>query len=276
VVGWLLGAGAASAQAGPGSIDFERRGQPVARWAGAEIGAWVKAVRVRVYEPYEKAEAEFLAYPLVEVLDAVYSPSWRGEDELLFTCLDGYRPSVPVSRVLEHSAWLAVSRPDTGRFTILKRESGQDKTVNLGPFYLVWENLHNEKVRQEGDYGWPYQLVGVDLVSSREQFRAMAPPEGASPQVELGFQAFRVHCSRCHPMNGEGGGIGPELNPASGKTRYYDPGWLEAWIRDPDSMRPGTRMPAFNAGLPDREKVIQAIIAYMYAMSGAAQADREN
>ena len=273
-IGLLLVAGRTIADADEESIAFARRGQPVAAMDAAEMRA--NALRVRVYEPYEKAEAEFLAYPLTEILDAVYSPSWRGEDELLFTCRDGYRPSVPVARVLAHSAWLAFSRPETGSFTILKRESGRDKRVDLGPFYLVWENLNDATIRQEGDYGWPYQLVGVDLVSSREQFRAMAPSTGASTLVDLGFRAFRIHCSRCHRMNGEGGEIGPELNPATGKTRYYDPGWLETWIRDPASMRPGTRMPPLNVDLPDRERTVQAIIAYLYAMSEGVQEGRED
>lgn len=275
-IGLVLLAGRVIADVDKESIAFARRGRPVTAMGPAQMQVKTGALSVRVFEPYEKDEAEFLAFPLAEVLDAVYSPSWRTEDEILFTCLDGYRPSVPVARVLAHSAWLAFSRHDTGSFTILKPESGQKKRVDLGPFYLVWENLHDAVIRQEGDYGWPYQLVGIDLVSTGEQFRAMAPPADASAQVTLGFQAFRIHCSRCHRLNGEGGEIGPELNPASGKTRYYDRGWLGAWIRDPDSMRPGTRMPPLNAVLPDREASVQAIIAYLYAMSDGVRERKED
>jgi cytochrome c2 len=276
VTGLFLLADRAIADMNKESITFAREGQTIASLDPAQMQMKTSPQSVRVFEPYEKDEADFLAFPLAEVLDAVYSPSWRTEDELLLTCRDGYRPSVPAARVLAHSAWLAFSRQDTGSFSILKPESGQEKRVDLGPFYLVWENLHDAVIRQEGDYGWPYQLVGIDLVSTRQQFRAMAPPADASAQVSLGFQAFRIHCSRCHRLNGEGGEIGPELNPVSGKTRYYDRDWLGAWIRDPASMRPGTRMPPLNIDLPDRERSVQAIIAYLYAISGEAAERKEH
>jgi hypothetical protein len=36
--------------------------------------------------------------------------------------------------------------------------------VPLGPFYLIWENIDDQQMRAEGDYAWPYQLAGVDLI----------------------------------------------------------------------------------------------------------------
>jgi hypothetical protein len=194
VTGLFLLADRAIADMNKESITFAREGQTIASLDPAQMQMKTSPQSVRVFEPYEKDEADFLAFPLAEVLDAVYSPSWRTEDELLLTCRDGYRPSVPAARVLAHSAWLAFSRQDTGSFSILKPESGQEKRVDLGPFYLVWENLHDAVIRQEGDYGWPYQLVGIDLVSTREQFRAMAPPAVASAQVSLGVKAVRMQC----------------------------------------------------------------------------------
>ena len=92
-------------------------------------------------------------------------------------------------------------------------------------------------MRAEGDYGWPYQLVGVELIRSRDRFPHMAPPASAPAAVQHGFAAFRIHCSRCHTVNGEGGQVGPELNRAESPAGRRDPAWLRAWIDDPSRDR---------------------------------------
>ena len=75
-------------------------------------------------EPYEERDVVFEAFPFADVLDLVYSPSWRSEEEILFTCSDGYQPTLPVQRVVDHQAWLAFDRADAAGFTIEKFESG--------------------------------------------------------------------------------------------------------------------------------------------------------
>jgi mono/diheme cytochrome c family protein len=224
---------------------------------------------VRVFEPYEAGEVGFRALPFARVLDAVYGEAWRGEEELLFTCRDGYQPTLPVQRVLDHRAWLAFERSDQPYFTIRKRESGEIKTIDLGPFYLVWENLDDAKLLQEADYGWPYQLVGVDLIRSRDRFPRMSPPADATAQVQAGFAAFRVHCSRCHQLFGEGGSIGPELLAAGSPLAYRGRDWLRSWIEEPKRILPTARMPALNPALPDRARTVDEILAYLEAMDAA-------
>jgi mono/diheme cytochrome c family protein len=211
----------------------------------------------------------FRALPFAKVLDAVYSPSWREEEEVLFTCRDGYQPTVPVRRILEHRAWLAYDRVGAESFGIRKRESGEHKWIDLGPFYLVWENLDDPKIRLESDYGWPYQLVGVDLIRAADRYPDLTPPEGSSREVLDGFAAFRVHCSKCHALNGEGGSIGPELNAPASPLALRDRAWLRTWIEDPSRIRPDARMPALNPDLPDREHTVDSILAYLDAMRRA-------
>ncbi len=223
---------------------------------------------IEVFEPYERRNVRFRALPFDRVLDAVYGKAWRDEEEFLLTCSDGYQPGFPVKRVLEHRAWLAFERLGDAGFTILKQESGEQRRVSLGPFYLIWQNLDDAVVLQEGDYGWPYQLVGVDLVRARDRFPAMTPPVEAGAKVNAGFAAFRVHCSKCHQMNGEGGTIGPELNVPLNPFEYRERDWLRAWIDDPAKLRPDSRMPAFNPALPGRDERIDEILAYLEAMVG--------
>ena len=263
------------AQAGSESsveLAFTRRGEPVAVLDLAALRRAVEPAQVRVLEPYEDGEATFDALPLVDVLDAVHGRGWRDEEELLFTCRDGYQPTVPVARVLSHRAWLAFDRVDAEGFAIRKRESGSLKRVELGPFYLVWENLEDAQIRLESDYGWPYQLVGIDLIRSADHFPKLAPPAGASEPVRAGFAAYRVHCSKCHKLNGEGGNLGPELNAPGRPLADRDPAWLRAWIEEPERIRPNTRMEPLNPKLPDRERVVEEIIAYLHAMVGTKPA----
>lgn len=259
----LLGAGA------PPELDFARHSEPVARLDLASLVRIAEARPVRVFEPYEGREARFVALPFEAVLDAVYGVAWRDEEELLFTCRDGYQPTVPVARLRAHRAWLAFDRADQDGFAILKLESGERKRIDLAPFYLVWENLEDEALRLEGDYGWPYQLVGVDLIRARERFPRMAPPPGADPEVLAGFAAFRIHCSRCHALNGEGGSIGADLNRPRSPVEYREREWLRRWIDDPSRIVPNARMPRLNPALPDRDRVIDEILGYLEAMSRA-------
>ena len=232
----------------------------------AALHAAAEARDLTVFEPYESQPMHFRAWPLADLLDAAYGESWREEEELLFTCLDGYEPSVPVARLLEHEAFLAFGRPDHA-FTIQKRESGRVQTIALAPFYVIWDNLESETLRADHDYGWPYQVVGMELIRAADRFPRLAPDPDASPQVMAGFLAFRVHCSRCHALHGEGGTLGPELGPAGVRAGARDPQYLRRWIDDPARMNPTARMPALNPNLADRAETLDALVAYLHAVA---------
>ena len=248
------------------ALTFRRHGQAVAERSLAALKQVAPAQSVRVFEPYEQREVAFTALRFDRVLDAIYGAGWRSEEEILFTCRDGYQPTVPVARVVAHAAWLAFAR-ERADFAIAKLESGRVQRIALGPFYLIWENTADAQVRSEGDYAWPYQLVGVELIRSRDRFPRMAPPASAPATVQQGFAAFRIHCSRCHPVNGDGGTIGPELNRAEAPAGRRDAKWLHDWIDDPSRISPGTRMERLNPDLPDRGAVIASIIAYLQAIA---------
>ena len=84
------------------------------------------------------------------------------------------------------------------------------KRIDAGPLLRgVGEPGTCPRLRQEGDFGWPYQVVGVDVIRAAERFPKLTPPADSSPAVRAGFVEFRIHCSRCHKLNGEGGDIGP-------------------------------------------------------------------
>ncbi len=251
-------------------IGFAFHGRPVATLELDALKLLAAPREVRVSDPYEEREIRFLAFDFAELLDGVYGEeTWRQEQELLFRCRDGYEPTIPVRRFLEHRAWLAFQRIGSG-FSLAKRESGELRRVALAPFYLVWENLDDAGLRQEGDYGWPYQLEGVDVIRTRERFPRMRPPDGAPRSVQAGFEAFRIHCSRCHALYGEGGRLGPELHPEVVQALGRD--WLRRWIDDPGQIAANARMERLNPALSDRERVIDSILDYLDAMAAAGPA----
>ena len=248
-------------------IDFRNDGETMKTLALGELTELAKPRRVEVFEPYEQENATFEALPLEDVLDAVYGPSWRERDAILFTCRDGYQPTIPTRRVQRHAAFLAISRSGGAGFTIDKVEQGARKRIDLRPYYVVWSNLTDDRIRIEGDYGWPYQVTGIDLVSFRSRFGDMIPKGKSSRSVLEGFEAFVVHCSRCHAINGRGGTIGPELNYPANPTEYMKIDWLRKWIDDPTDLRLAPRMPPLNQALPDRERIISDIISYLEAIA---------
>jgi cytochrome c2 len=279
--GWLLFIGSSSAaENGSARIAFARHGEPVATRDLAWLRGAVPVRTIRVHDPYEAREVEFQAFAFDAVLDAAYGDGWREEEELLFRCRDGYEPTVPVARILDHPARLAFARADRDAFTLRKRESGVLQQIALDPFYLVWENLDDEALRADGDYGWPYQVVGVELIRARDHFPKMVPPASASASAQAGFTAFRAQCSRCHAVNGEGGTVGPELNGPVPFVRLRDRDWLRRWIDDPAAVLPTARMPRVNPALPGREAMIDDVISYLEAMAAvrdtaAAEATNE-
>jgi len=229
---------------------------------------------VAVHEPYEDREVRFEAVPAVALFDLLLGDAWRRADELVFECADGYRAAVPTARFLEHQAYLAVARVG-GDFAIDKPVGGAVTRVALAPAYLIWENQRDSVVRSEGDWGWPYQIVGVTVAMASERYARMAPPPDAGADAQRGFGVFRRYCSRCHPINGEGGTLGPELNYPASVTEYVEPTWLRRWIDAPLTVRHGTPMPGLPPGIPDREAALRDVIAYLTVMAGHKLAPAE-
>jgi mono/diheme cytochrome c family protein len=249
------------------SLQFLDGSEPVTSRNLGELTERIELREVEVFDPHQREKTVFRALPLTAVLDDAYGPIWREREAIVFSCRDGYEPTLSVRRLLRHAAFLAVGRPGTAEFSLREDRNGVTRQVELGPFYVIWENLGDARVRAEDDYGWPYQVVRIDLVSFRSRFGAMAPDRASSEEIRAGFEAFVIHCSRCHSVNGRGGKVGPELNYPANPTEYMKAEWLRKWIDDPTSMRNAPTMPPLNPKLPDRARVIDDIVAYLEAIA---------
>lgn len=220
---------------------------------------------VRVFDPNQGKEVEFQALPLKAILNKVYGELWKKSEELLFTCRDGYQPSLPLQRFQDFDSLLAFELKGSKAFTIHNVTESNRKT-NLAPYYLIWNNLKSPDLQTGDGAFWPYQLVGIDLIQFVDHFPKLAPPESSSENVRSGFLHFRKYCLQCHALNGDGGHTGPELNYPVNVTEYYNEALLKKWIADPSSIRWKTPMPALKKNMKDQDQVIEQIVAYLKAM----------
>lgn len=78
---------------------------------------------------------------------------------------------------------------------------------------------------------------------------AAAPDSGGTHPPSALASAPPIYsqlCQACHAVEGKGGVVGPALD---GVGQRFDPVALDAWLKDPQSVKPGTAMP--NLGLTD-------------------------
>jgi hypothetical protein len=133
----------------------------------------------------------------------------------------------------------------------------------------------------------------------------MRPPADASRSAQAGFAAFRIHCSRCHAVNGEGGGsarssIAPRIRGPARRAvaarldRRSEPdlGRARAWSRSTALPGPRRRARVDHRLSPDgdhrararvsepdvrgvlRERWQHPIALWLAALAGAASASR--
>ena len=233
--------------------------------AYAQVNVVEALIEFKNLDVHEGRERQYKVYPAQSVFDQMFGPSWRIADEIIFTCQDGYRPSIPVAKFLTYDAYLAVASADSKPFT-LSNALQNHEVVALGPAYLIWDNLKSPALLDEGASDMPYQIARIELASFAARFPGMFPPAGASAETKRGFLHFRKYCMACHTINGQGGGKAPELNYPVSVIEYFKPGYLKQWIDNPASLRYNTTMPALTVAIPEREKVIEEIIAYLTAM----------
>jgi cytochrome c2 len=258
---------ATSARADEFAFAFKDHGKPVKSLSKDELAKAAPPVDVKTFEFLESGERSYKVLPLAALLTKVYGDGWKKAEEILFTCADGYQPSVPVAKVKDFPGYLAFARNDQPEFTLVNRMEA-DKKVELGPYYLVWDNLTRPELKAEGANDQPYQVVAIDLIQFADHFPLLAPKKGAGEAATRGFLAFRRNCLSCHTINGDGGAKAAlELNYPLNVTEYWQEKALKKWLDKPQSVRFGATMPPVNPENKDRLKLIDDVVAYLKAMA---------
>jgi mono/diheme cytochrome c family protein len=120
-------------------------------------------------------------------------------------------------------------------------------------------NMTDQEATTLADYlGMALQSPGIDLAS--------VDAKKFTPQMAaLGKQLYEVkyQCQSCHTIGSAGGYVGPNLNNAG---NWLTPAWIEAWLRNPQTLVPGTVEPrrAFT------EDEIQSLTAYLVTLRQSA------
>lgn len=83
-------------------------------------------------------------------------------------------------------------------------------------------------------------------------------PEQAAALAETGKKLYssKYGCNGCHSLAGEGGKVGPALDRAGFRLNGT---WIYRWVKNPQAMKPETRMPAL--GLSDNDA--KAVTMYL-------------
>lgn len=103
----------------------------------------------------------------------------------------------------------------------------------------------------------------------RGQLALAQPPETETAQA--GQRQFNLHCGACHRIRGTvaGGELGPDLTHLMSRTTIAantlpnTPGHLSGWIANPQTIKPGSKMPRLDISGPQ----LDAIRAYLTALN---------
>lgn len=248
-----------------GVLVFKQHGNDFKTISLENLKKLIPPTKVEVLEPQESQKREYIGFPVNQLLTIVYGDQWKHVDHILFTCKDGYQPSIPTENFIRFNSYLVYDRPNNKEFTLISKLQN-DELVKLGPFYLVWDDIKFPEVLRIGVVDWPYQITTIDLINFSDRFPRMAPPKNSSDAVKSGFNYFRTYCMNCHTVNGEGGKKAQELNYPVSVTEYFKEPWLKKWINNPRNISYNSTMPALDPNVEDREKIIDNIISYLKVM----------
>lgn len=208
-------------------------------------------------DPVYHKNKRFNALPLKDIFEK-YSLIKRmnaADLKVVFECEDGYKPEMPLEKLLSAKAYLAVSDADApkGRAWEILMKNGQE--TKMEPFYVVYEGVSADDIA----YKWPYNLVKIHFAPLHENDAALQPKDEAAL---AGYELFKNRCQTCHSINKIGGKMGPELNYPKSVTEYWKTDDLKAFIQNPAAYRNEVKMP--NLGIkPEEATEIVKYLSYM-------------
>lgn len=244
-------------------LEFSLDGQPVKAIAIEALSQQVKPQTVEVKDPVYGRLIRYEALPLKAVLQEVFGAYWHQYDALGLRSQDGYTPIMPARVLEQHTGYIALKEAGQSGFPRVTLPNGE--TLDPGPLYVVWENVHDVSAKNDPQLSWSWQLARVSLHRSATLYARSTPAADGDADVTAGFTAFQTLCVKCHAINGEGGRVGPELNAPTSVTAYRNDAWIRQFVRDPRSLNPHSKMPAWESSRDPQQ--IAAILAYLHYMA---------
>lgn len=118
------------------------------------------------------------------------------------------------------------------------------------------------------------RIMKASLEIPLEAEEGEIPPsleEATERMVRIGKRLFeeKYGCVACHSVEGTGGAVGPSLSRAGFRLR---PDYIYKWIKNPQAIKPDTKMPNFQ--LRDRDAL--AITYYLGTLQAQAEGPPES
>jgi cytochrome c oxidase subunit II len=91
-----------------------------------------------------------------------------------------------------------------------------------------------------------------------DKMKASANRQPTTASAQAGAQTFKQNCMACHAIGGQGGKLGPNLTAFGDRDRVagiLDPTKenIVRWIKNPQDVKPGNKMPTFGGKLSDQD-----------------------
>ena len=177
--------------------------------------------------------------------------------KIVFECIDGYKPEMPLELFLNANPYLAFEDIDVPKGAKWEPIIKDGNEMNAAPFYIVYTGISENDSR----YKWPYNLVKIYLETLNKSTIELYPLKDR--KLETGYTLFKNQCLTCHAINGIGGTMGPELNYPKSVTEYWKENELVNYIVNPASFRNKVKMPTL--GITKQQS--QEIVDYLKYMS---------
>jgi hypothetical protein len=95
-----------NSSAQPGVLVFKQHGNDFKTISLENLKKLIPPTKVEVVEPQESQKREYIGFPVNQLLTIVYGDQWKHVDDILFTCKDGYQPSIPTENFIRFNSYL--------------------------------------------------------------------------------------------------------------------------------------------------------------------------
>lgn len=208
-------------------------------------------------DPVYHKTKKFNALPLKELMEKYSSMEnlTAADIKVVFECEDGYKPEMPLEKLLSAKAFLAISDVEAPKGREWEQIFKDGHEMKAEPFYVIYEDVSPE----DGSYKWPYNLVKIHFAPLHENDAALMPKDKIAM---AGYELFKNRCQTCHAINKIGGKMGPELNYPKSVTEYWETDDLKAFIQNPANYRNDVKMPSLGIK-PEEANEIVKYLTYM-------------